>query len=869
MKRKLCLCVQAFLAALILSSLSIHVASAHSSVRQSSSISLGERIAIGNAKAGVVLKAFFVPPPPPPDTTVNAFKKLRVLNLGPVVNSGKGDFAPTVTADGRTMFLVSERSGSRLQDFFSTTSPENNDTTWAMPANETLINSAVADGAASIAADGQTIYFATNRSDPDAPNNVDIWVASLDGKEWKNLREIGAPINTTKWETQPAISPDGKKLFFASNREGKIGDQGNKNIDIFMSRQFADGRWSEPVNLGSKINTPDYDGAPFLAADGQTLYFATNGRGGLGNLDIFFSEFKGPSDTDWTVPVALPAPINSPADDAFLTVPASGNVMFFASKRDGGSGMFDIYVAFNPPPPKASLVIRGVCYDMHTQEKLAANVVIVQKETGDTLYNKQANSATGEYLCVVPPNVRGECGGTFIISAREPNHFPYGPTNLEIAVRNDTSRIVTHDIPMDSEEPPVVAWVTETPRLIEEFRAANKLTGSKFDGMNGVVIREKATIELFPLLPMVFFDEGQSNFPSRYVLFNNAGEAAGYTEDTVTSTLNGYWNYLNILGRRLKMNPSTKITIVGCNAENVPAEKSLELSRQRAENVKKYLVDIWGIDPNRMAVEARNRPEIATLPTTPEGIEENRRVEIHWDDWEIGKPIKFEDNVKEPDRPTVKFSMKNGLRLEKIASRELVISRSGQEWYRIKDLGDLTMTTSPEWNWRSMSGALPEDEADFSVQLLVTDKTGRVVKSNVANADVRQFTQKDVSAERMADKTREKYNLILFKYASSEMGKWNRKILDEYVFTRIKPNSDVQVNGYTDILGTPDYNLKLSQQRADASRKAIDEVIRGKVKSINSKGYGKTEPLYPNELPEGRYYNRTVQVFIETPINNP
>jgi OOP family OmpA-OmpF porin len=141
------------------------------------------------------------------------------------------------------------------------------------------------------------------------------------------------------------------------------------------------------------------------------------------------------------------------------------------------------------------------------------------------------------------------------------------------------------------------------------------------------------------------------------------------------------------------------------------------------------------------------------------------------------------------------------------------------------------------------------------------------VKSNVDATGVRQFTQKMVVAENLSDKTREKYNLILFKYNSSEMGKWNHKILEDYVFDRIKPNSDVQVNGYTDILGTPDYNLKLSENRANATKKDVEARVKGNVKTLVSKGYGKTEPLYPNELPEGRYYNRTVQVLIETPIN--
>ena len=129
----------------------------------------------------------------------------------------------------------------------------------------------------------------------------------------------------------------------------------------------------------------------------------------------------------------------------------------------------------------------------------------------------------------------------------------------------------------------------------------------------------------------------------------------------------------------------------------------------------------------------------------------------------------------------------------------------------------------------------------------------------------RQFSTADVVAERLSDKTRENYNLILFKYNSSEMGKWNSKILEEYVYDRIKPNSDVTVNGYTDILGTDDYNKKLSQNRADATKRVIQQKT-SKYKTLQSVGYGKTQPLYPNEVPEGRYYNRTVQVVVETPI---
>jgi outer membrane protein OmpA-like peptidoglycan-associated protein/Tol biopolymer transport system component len=801
------------------------------------------------------------PPPPPPDSeAASGFRKLIVKNLGPLLNSKEEDVAPTVTADGRTMFFVSKRPGSLKEDFWMSTSPENNDTTWSQPVIESPINSDANDGAASIAADGQTIYMASQRNTTER-GDINIWVATLEGKNWKNVREVGPPINTTKWETQPSISPDGKKLFFVSNRPGKIGKDDEKNVDIFVSHQLADGRWTEPANLGSKINTPGYDGSPFIAADGTTLYFCTNGHHGTEDVDLYMSEFKGPSDTDWTEPVRLPEPINSAYNDLFLTVPASGNVMYFTSDRPGGSGDLDIWVAFNPPKPRPTLVLRGICYDVNTNAKLAGNVVIIDETTKDTLYHKLANSETGEYLCVIPPNAKGQCGGSYLVSATEPNHFPYGPQRVVIPIRDDTSRIVTQDIPMNNEEPPVVRWVTEQPKLMTELPG-------KFPNFKGVIVREQKTVELYALLPMVFFEEGKSDFPSRYVLFKSPAETQGFTEDTITSTFNGYWNYLNVLGERLRKNPDVKVGLTGCNSMDVASEKSVDLSRQRAESIKKYLVDIWGIEPGRLPVEARNLPENSTLATSPEGIEENRRVEMKTDDWEIVKPIRREYGNKYPDMSTAKFSMKNGLRIENIQSRELVISHNGKEWARIKDLGALTATMSGDWNWRSSANRLPDDMSDLSVQMFVTDKSGRVVPSNIDNTGVRQFSSQDVTKEHLADKTRETYNLILFRYNSFEMGKWNQKILEEFVFPRVEPKSDVTVNGYTDILGTDDYNQKLSQNRADATRK----IIAGKVKKANSmtsKGYGKSQPLYPNDLPEGRYYNRTVQVLVETPINNP
>lgn len=817
--------------------------------------------------ASLDLIAVTIVPPPDPDTGGNGMAKLVVKNLGPVINSSYLDFSPTITADGSTMFFVSDRPPSQRQDFWSTTSPDGSDTTWTAPTNVGEINSPSDDGAASIAADGQTIYFATNRNTTSV-DDVDIWQATLNGSHWETPHNLGAPINTSFWESQPAISPDGKKLFFASNRPGnKIGGDGDKrNTDIFVSHLEADGRWSEPVDLGSKINTANKEYTPFMATDGTTLYFASNdphrdpNNPSIGGLDIYQSEWKGPSDTDWTDPVRLPEPINSPANDFFLTVPASGKMLFFTSDRAGGSGEYDLYLATNPPPPKSTLVLRGRAFDVNTKANLAAHVIIVDGRTNDTVYDKLANSATGEYLAVLSSDAQGNLGGPYLISATEANHFPYPPTKEDVPLRNDTSRIITHDIPMNNEMPPVVHWVTQTPQLVTE-------KPSLFPNFKGVIIREQQTIELFTLLPMLFYDAGVGTLPSRYVLFTNPSQTDGFSEDTLTSTMNAYYNYLNIVGLRMRKNPTTTITLTGSNSQDIPSEMSLDVSRQRAESVKKYLVDIWGIAPGRINEVARKLPENPTLPTTPEGIAENRRVELGTDSWEIFHPVLYKTIVKRPDAPTGGFKFENGLRDEAIAKRDLVISYQGKPWKDISDLGPLSTTTFNGFNWRNDAGQLPQGEGDMDVQLKVTDKTGREVLSNDDKVSVKQFSVQNVVAQHLADKTRETYNLILFTYNKSDMGKWNHKILDTYVYGRIQPNSDVSVNGYTDILGTEDYNAKLSTNRANAVKADIAGHVKGHVSSLTAHGFGKTQPLYPNDLPEGRYYNRTVQVLVETPIN--
>ena len=161
--------------------------------------------------------------------------------------------------------------------------------------------------------------------------------------EWSPPANLGAAINSTVSDQQPAISKDGLSLYFASNRPGGFG-----GLDIYVShRAGLDDPWSSPVNLGADINTAGDDNAPTFSPDGHRLYYHTNGLGGCGGIDLFVSRRQHrDEDLGWQSPQNLGCAVNSPFDDAGPTIfEESGAVtrLIFTSTRPGGPGGFDIY----------------------------------------------------------------------------------------------------------------------------------------------------------------------------------------------------------------------------------------------------------------------------------------------------------------------------------------------------------------------------------------------------------------------------------------------------------------------------------------------------------------------------------------------
>ncbi len=166
----------------------------------------------------------------------------------------------------------------------------------------------------------------------DGVTKLKIYTSQKANGKWAAVREM--PFNSDEYDVcHPSINVDGDRIYYASNRPGGYG-----GMDLYYSQKI-NGQWGQPVNLGPSINTDKNEIFPFIHADG-TLFFASNGHGSIGGLDIFYSRGKGDV---WSAPESLGAPFNTAADDFGVIVDRDKKNGYFTSSRPGGKGGDDIY----------------------------------------------------------------------------------------------------------------------------------------------------------------------------------------------------------------------------------------------------------------------------------------------------------------------------------------------------------------------------------------------------------------------------------------------------------------------------------------------------------------------------------------------
>jgi len=288
-----------------------------------------------------------------------------------------------------TLYFTSARNTARktygrneepFLDMYTAT--HNSDGSFSNPTPIDEINSKFHDGPATVTADGNTMYFSSEsfkegNYEKDTPGQrtglIYLFVATKSNGRWSNIKAV--PFNGKTFSTgNPSISKDGKTLYFASNRKGSLG-----GTDIWKVEVKGDNKYSEPVNLGKKINTEGNENFPFIADDNK-LYFASDGRKGIGAMDIYVADLTLGSDA-----MNLGLPVNSPQDDFSFTFNVEANKGFFASNRKGND---DIYLAIPICGVDAVVMVR----DSKTGKPLSAASVAILDEKGNVIETRKTNT---------------------------------------------------------------------------------------------------------------------------------------------------------------------------------------------------------------------------------------------------------------------------------------------------------------------------------------------------------------------------------------------------------------------------------------------------------------------------------------------
>ncbi len=376
-------------------------------------------------------------------------------------------------------------------------------------------------------------------------------------------------------------------------------------------------------------------------------------------------------------------------------------------------------------------------------------------------------------------------------------------------------------------------------------------------------VEEFLSRQLYPLLPYVFFDENSATIPPKYVRlspedFRNFDPNEKFKASYVMQV---YYNLLNIVAYRLNENPESTITLVGCNADRGSEKDNLHLSRTRAEAVKRYLVERGGIRASRIEVENRNLPEDFTEPRSEAHIAENRRVEIYSSNPKIIEPLFIYDTLRVTTPPELKIKPKirseQGIYSWNITGNQIY---SGNNNILFETSGFSELDSVYVWDFGKDPTSVPRTENPLRIKLEATD-----VLDSTAFAEteipVEQITIQKKLRRKIDGKYIDDYRLIMFDFDKTNILEQHEQILN-LLCEHVEPNSTIRVVGYTDELGAADYNRTLSQNRADK----VAAGIPCDYGSISSVGAGETD-MQDNDTPEGRIYNRTIIVRVETPID--
>lgn len=598
-----------------------------------------------------------------------------------LVNSSFTEYNPIVSADESVMAFTAlrpntgkTRSGDKfIEEIYIS---YNQSGSWTEP-KVVPVGSDYNVGTAGISPDGQRMLIFIGGV-TDAGNLFQI---TKSGETWSKPAQVASTLNSPQLESTASITPDGKTIYFASDRKGTLG-----GLDIWKIEMKSEGVWTAPVNMGPEINSKDNEDAPFIHPDQKTLFFTSDGHSSMGGRDIFQSKLVAGK---WTKPENMGYPVNTASNDNYFTLLADGRRAYFSSDRKGGQGAQDIYY-LDMPANAANIpltLLKGKILNQETGKPMPTKMYVVDKETQkevEFVYNPDPQ--TGNYLIILPPSKNydiiieseGFLPYTLNVNVPNQNYFYelYQLINLktikqfdvvvgqEVQVKNafyDTNQDAQTDLRKTHEAKLVQSGNVDVYDMMLDLMAASDKEGIDYlvglinheDPIEQVNFDEKTNSNIEFATRTYFYDEsdeskfekkvvdGQTilSLPTMYVTeeakrMKETKKLTAYDKALLTKMAKVFFDAgkndvkaqysteLDNLLTILNQNPDLGIEISGFASAEGSEEMNRELSNKRAISVLEYF--------NHKGV-VRRRIVAKGLGATKDAIatkEEGRRVEV-------------------------------------------------------------------------------------------------------------------------------------------------------------------------------------------------------------------------------------------------
>lgn len=777
-----------------------------------------------------------------------------IENLGSTVNSSFADYAPIISGDEKILIFTSKRPNSGKRDenggYFEDIYVSHKEYgKWTSPKNMgSIVNTAVNDASVGISVDGQHLFLYKNDTLNDETGG-DIFESKLKNHHWSKPIRMSNSINSEFWEPSATMNASEDIFFFTSDRPDGYG-----GTDIYVCKKLDNNTWGPAKNLGPNVNSEEDEDAPFIHADGKTLYFISKGHNSMGGFDIFTSSYN--AETDEVTPANnIGYPINTADEELFFVWSADGKRGYFSSAREDSYGEEDIYI-IRRPNAKVNLILTNGKFSSG-EESVTSSIKVINNETGKTVAFYDTSKFNKEYTIVLEP---GKNYGLFyesnnLLTHSENIHLPNGfyklKRNVGFKPLEEESLVLLNNSFFDSlqtqlrpeSNPEMEQYGTffkEKSNYVIEIAGHFASTSNSDENLKISKERAEAVKEALIL-------QGISV---------NKIRAVGYGEKLrLSDTTNAINNRMELIIVQ-KLSPGKQPDLAGTyygDLENQKNQKTELMAIRRAEVVRSMIeekedqANFLGIPfkPTLLEIPKKSQPKkVSNKPLFAQGMVDSEANIVT----ELTGPAGF---VTEAVIEGTVIDISTG---KSIGANIQLTDENGEIIQEIKN--------APEGKFSFVTTIESATEFTVSAEKEGFSFNSMKVKASSKNKE-RIVLAKDIYLKALHVGTKFLLKSIYYDFNQSNLKSESFKELAklEHILNE-NPHLKIEIVGHTDSHGGTYYNKILSQKRAEAVIKYLTSKGISKERLV-ALGMGEEQPLASNDdEEEGRELNRRTEILI-------